>query len=161
MAPPPELHRVTDLRLASPRGLAYVAGFAAGAYVLWCVWFAIYQIYFSPLSKIPGYKSWIAFPVLKHISMISGNLDPDIRALHERYGDVVRLGPHELSYITAQAWNDIYGFNGPAKRQLPKPPRFEKGATPNIITAGDADHTRYRKALAHAFSEKVTHGSIH
>ena len=82
-------------------------------------------------------------------------MDSEIFAAHEKYGDVIRVGPYEVSYTTAQAWNDIYGFNGPSKRQLPKPPRFEKGAIPNIISGNDADHTRFRKAMSHAFSERA------
>jgi hypothetical protein len=31
--------------------------------------------------------------------------------LHEEYGDVVRLAPNEVSFISADsAWSEIYGF---------------------------------------------------
>ncbi|RMZ76055.1 hypothetical protein DV737_g5007, partial [Chaetothyriales sp. CBS 132003] len=38
---------------------------------------------------------------------------------------------------------------------MPKPFRRQPNDTHNIINASDADHTRFRRALAHAFSEKA------
>lgn len=29
--------------------------------------------------------------------------------LHKKYGPVLRIAPDELSYASAQAWQDIYG----------------------------------------------------
>lgn len=31
-----------------------------------------------------------------------------LKALHDIYGPVVRVAPNELSFITAEAWKDIY-----------------------------------------------------
>ena len=31
-----------------------------------------------------------------------------IKALYDIYGPVVRVAPNELSFITPEAWNDIY-----------------------------------------------------
>ena len=38
-------------------------------------------------------------------------------ALHEKYGEVVRIHPEELSFISPSAWQDIYA----SRPQLPKP----------------------------------------
>jgi hypothetical protein len=35
--------------------------------------------------------------------LIKGDLPVYVRSLHETYGDVVRIGPDELSYISGQA----------------------------------------------------------
>ncbi|KAJ5600985.1 cytochrome P450 monooxygenase [Penicillium hetheringtonii] len=40
---------------------------------------------------------------------MQGHLHRYVRTLHERYGDVVRIAPDELSYSDEQAWKDIYG----------------------------------------------------
>ncbi|CAI7649359.1 unnamed protein product [Penicillium glandicola] len=73
-----------------------------------------------------------------------------MRQFHERYGEVVRFGPNEVSFITAQAWKDIYGHG---HRQLPKV--LHSTSNPSDITsADDADHSRLRRSLAHAFSAK-------
>jgi hypothetical protein len=36
--------------------------------------------------------------------------------IHEKYGDVVRIGPNELSFSDPQAIRDIYGTHGAQKR---------------------------------------------
>lgn len=73
-----------------------------------------------------------------------------MRSFHEQYGEVVRFGPNEVSFITAQAWKDIYGHG---HRQLPK--ALHSTSNPSdIVSANDADHSRPRRSLAHAFSAK-------
>ncbi|KAJ0420805.1 cytochrome P450 [Aspergillus carlsbadensis] len=99
---------------------------------------------------IPGPKLWIAFPILRHLSAIRGRLDIDMRHWHTLYGDAVRFGPDEVSFTTAQAWKDIYGHG---HRQLPKVLNPTSN-TSDIINANDADHTRLRRVLSHAFSAK-------
>lgn len=32
-----------------------------------------------------------------------------MKKLHDKYGPVVRFGPTDLSYASAQAWQDIHG----------------------------------------------------
>jgi cytochrome P450 len=66
---------------------------------------------------------------------------------------VVRFCPDAVSFITAEAWNVIYGHG---HRQLPKV-ILSADTRKDIVTANDSDHTRYRKALSHAFSVKGLH----
>ena len=40
--------------------------------------------------------------------MLSGELPHDIKRFHEQYGEVVRVGPNELSFTRPAAWKDIY-----------------------------------------------------
>ena len=80
--------------------------------------------------------------------------------MHEKYGPVVRFRPDELSYNTADGWRDIYGFRQDhAISQLPKHRVFlnplEKDMPHGIIIANDADHTRMRRNMSHAFSAKA------
>ena len=114
---------------------------------------AIYNLYFHPLARFPGPKLWIAFPIIRRIVAIRGNLDWRICGYHEKFGEVVRISNDELSFITADAWKDIYGY-GQGHKQLPKYINQEKNALPNIIFSNDADHARYRKSVSHGFSEK-------
>lgn len=111
---------------------------------------AIWTIYFHPLRNIPGPKLWIAFPFLRYIALVRGRMDINMRAFHHKYGSVIRFGPGEVSFITAQAWKDIYGF-GP---QQPIKIRHSTSNPSDIISANDTDHGRIRKALSHAFSAK-------
>ena len=47
---------------------------------------------------------------LPYIRMILGGRFPQkMKALHQQYGDVVRIAPDELSFIDGTAWKSIYG----------------------------------------------------
>lgn len=113
---------------------------------------AIWTLYLHPLRKVPGPKLWIAFPIFRYISLVRGHLDIDLRAFHNRYGEAVRFGPDDVSFITAQAWKDIYN-HGHGDRQLPKVLHSTSNPS-DIISANNADHSRFRRALSHAFSAK-------
>lgn len=110
----------------------------------------IRALYFHPLSNLPGPKIWVAFPITRFIALSQGRLETKMRDFHKRYGEVVRFGPNEVSFITAQAWKDIYGHG---HRQLPKVLHSTSNPS-DIISANDADHSRLRMSLAHAFSAK-------
>ncbi|TGO07172.1 hypothetical protein BTUL_0316g00080 [Botrytis tulipae] len=127
-----------------------VAVLAACLYLLYTVISILRVLYYHPLSHIPGPRLWIAFPIFRHLALLRGRQDMELRALHQQYGEAVRFAPNEVSFITAQAWRDIYGHG---HKQLPKFPH--SAANPrDIISANDADHSRYRKAMSHAFSAK-------
>ncbi|KAL4921602.1 cytochrome P450 [Aspergillus aurantiobrunneus] len=114
---------------------------------------AIWYVFLHPLRRIPGPKLWITFPVLRYISVVNGTFDGNMRAFHGRYGPVVRYSRDEVSFTTAEAWQDICGHG----HRLPK----VLSSTANkfdIIAANDENHSRYRKALSHAFSAKGLQG---
>ncbi|GFF58286.1 probable sterigmatocystin biosynthesis P450 monooxygenase stcF [Aspergillus lentulus] len=128
--------------------LAVQAGFAL--FLLHYCLNIIHSLYFHPLRRIPGPRLWIIFPVLRHISAVRGRLDLDIPRFHAVYGPAVRFGRDEVSFITPEAWNDIYGHG---HRQLPKV--LNSASNPmDIVSSNDADHTRFRKSLSHAFSAR-------
>nr|UBX54535.1 cytochrome P450 [Aspergillus sp.] len=109
---------------------------------------ALWRLYFHPLRHIPGPPLWIAFPILRHISVIRGRLDHDLRQFHAKYGDAVRFAPSEVSFITPEAWKAIYNHR---HTRFPKVlPSIATGM--DILTANDPDHSRHRKNLAPAFS---------
>ncbi|KAI9929328.1 hypothetical protein MW887_000796 [Aspergillus wentii] len=130
--------------------MLFALGTFAALYTLYICLRAIYYVYFHPLCHVPGPKTWIAFPILQHLSAIRGTLEKDMKYWHARFGTVVRHGRDEVSFITADSWKDIYGHG---HSQLPKV--MSSASNPaDIISANDADHTRFRKALSHAFSAK-------
>ena len=92
------------------------------------------------------------------ISMMSGKLPFRIRELHEQYGEVVRVGPDELSFINPAAWKDIHGIR-PSNRTFERPEKwrgdFPISKAENLITAGEDDHNRMRRILKPAFSDKA------
>lgn len=92
--------------------------------------------------------------------ILAGQTAQAIKALHEKYGGVVRIAPDELSFIDGDAWKVIYGTR-PGHGQKQKDYRFypptAEGA-PSIIFSNDADHTRMRRLLSHAFSDNSLRG---
>ncbi len=91
--------------------------------------------------------------------MVSGDLPHRIKRLHDEYGPIVRVAPDELSFTNPAAWKDIHtrGFVRPTQYKG-KP--HGKNAD-NFITASEADHARFRKILAPAFSDKAIHEQEH
>ena len=114
----------------------------------------IYNIYFHPLAKFPGPK--LAAATKLPIALVSwkGELSHWLKDLHEEYkSDVVRSSPDELSFIGPGAWKDIYGLR-PGRPHIQKDLALHVGVE-GIITANDADHSRQRRTMSHAFSEKA------
>lgn len=86
--------------------------------------------------------------------MISGQLPHQVKSIHDQYGEVVRVGPNELSFTNPAAWRDIHSKNFVRPREYKdKPPGKD---AENLISASEKDHARFRKILAPAFSEKST-----
>ncbi|KAJ5824290.1 hypothetical protein N7447_006630 [Penicillium robsamsonii] len=120
----------------------------------------VYNVYFHPLAKYPGPKS-MAATRLPYIRMIlSGQFPQKTKGLHQQYGDVVRIAPDELSFTDGAAWKAIYGTRV-GHGQKSKDYRFyapSAGEAPGIIVSNDADHSRFRRLLSHAFSDSSLRG---
>ncbi|KAK3080503.1 hypothetical protein LTS18_000727 [Coniosporium uncinatum] len=111
---------------------------------------AIYNLFFHTLRNFPGPRLNAACPFIYHYWSCKGTSNQETLKLHNKYGEVVRISTNQLSFVGPSAWKAIYGFG---HTQMDK--HISQAAeTPNFITAGNADHTRFRKALAPAFSEK-------
>jgi len=64
----------------------------------------IYRIYFHPLKGFHGPRL-SAFTRIPYIYAIAtGKQHIYLSDLHDRYGEVVRVSPDELSFINTQAW---------------------------------------------------------
>jgi len=104
---------------------------------------------FHPLAKYPGptlaktSKLWVAYLCVK------GDQHRYYKSLHDRYGDVVRVGPNELSIRDASLIHPILGQGG-----LLKGPRWEvHDGHPTIVSQRDPIlHMEQRKPWARAFS---------
>lgn len=104
----------------------------------------IYDVYFGPLSRIPGPKSYAASIIPTVYHMFLGDHALHFKKLHEKYGHIVRTGPDALSVqATAQAFKDIMGFKLPGQ---PKPFKDHNGegfrdptGAASVINAEDED----------------------
>jgi len=80
-------------------------------------------------------------------------------ALHQKYGNVVRVSPNTLSFIgTQQAWSDIYGFKKSGIPENYKDPEFYMKSFNghyDLVRSPDSHHGRQRKVVSHGFSERA------
>jgi cytochrome P450 len=121
----------------------------------------IYRVYFHPLRTFPGPK-FCAFTRIPHLLAVnSGTPIQFTRELHDRYGDVVRISPDELSFADPQAWRDIYG-HGSRNGKGSTPPKhwswYERkvnGASSLLDLQESAEHARARKIFTPAFSDRA------
>ncbi|KAJ5364467.1 uncharacterized protein N7496_010180 [Penicillium cataractarum] len=152
--------------LDGPPGFNYEA-LLHGIFLLPFLYFAgwsIYSLYFHPLSRYPGPKLAAISPMVHILWDIRGKQHSVVKRLHDQYGSVVRIAPNALVYNSAAAWKDIYGHRKKGQKLFVKDPALYS-PTPNgtnaIITANDEEHSRMRRLLAHAFSNKALQEQEH
>ncbi|KAJ5765369.1 hypothetical protein N7520_004928 [Penicillium odoratum] len=125
--------------------------------IFWLAKSVLYELYFSPLRRFPGPRSWAISRIPLQISVLRGHNHLDITDLHERYGPVVRISPSELAFNTPQAFRDIYGARPggcfPKDRSHYIPPA--NGVDHLVCAIDHGVHARQRRLLAHAFSERA------
>ncbi|KAJ5809607.1 Cytochrome monooxygenase lcsI [Penicillium pulvis] len=129
----------------------------AGGILAYALGSVVYNLFLSPLSKFSGPKLAACTYIPSLYWTSTGQNHMKMKELHDKYGDVVRVGPNALVYRSPQAWKDIYGHRKPGAGSFLKDPKFYvRGPTgPNVLNADDADHSRERRLLSHAFSEKA------
>lgn len=117
--------------------------------------FPIYNIYFHPLSKFPGPLSAAATPIPFVYRLVNGRLVDWLQSLHEQYGGIVRIQPGELSFVEPSAWQEIFA----SRPSLPRPKLRliqDPNGAPSINTTPKVeDHSRMKKVLSHAFSDRA------
>ncbi|TVY31591.1 Cytochrome P450 monooxygenase [Lachnellula occidentalis] len=116
---------------------------------------AFYNAFFHPLARFKGPRLWGMSRIPFINAMLGGTLPFRVKSLHDEYGSIVRVAPDELSFTDPKAWKDIYSHKSFIRPKIwgSRPPGVEAH---NVISAGVADHARFRKAFQGAFSEKAT-----
>jgi hypothetical protein len=97
--------------------------------------YIIYYRYFHPLAKYPGPFLASFTNVWKTYQLWTLHMPETLRQMHEKYGNVVRVGPNDLSFNSGEAVSTIYK----AGRSLPKT-GFYDGFTafnPNLFGTKD------------------------
>lgn len=142
---------MSKIHILTPALLACVAVAVILTYTAGLV---IYRLYFHPLAKYPGnfidkITAWhdISFT-------FTGNRHLVHQALHEKYGDIVRVNPNTLSFNTATSLQQIYGPKANARKSdwynglLSYP-----GAYSTHSAISKTEHSIKRRIMTHAFSE--------
>ncbi|KAL3479193.1 cytochrome P450 [Aspergillus californicus] len=133
----------------SPATLAVAVAVLVSAY--WVATYA-YLYWLHPLSKYPG-PPLAAVSELWYASAWTGGFwNRKMYEAHQRYGDIVRIAPNELSFATAQAFRDIYGAPSKTRKLFPKSDRFYDNGHPNIAFVLDPEeHARQHRMFAPQF----------
>ncbi|KAI1403068.1 cytochrome P450 [Hypoxylon fuscum] len=131
------------------------------AIILACGW-VVYQLLraawnispFHPLSRIPGPKLAAAtyLPEFWYDAVKFGRYTNEIKRMHEIYGPIVRINPHEVHCNDAQFIDEIYAVGG---RKRDKPFHQVSGSSMenSAFATPDHDHHRLRRTpLAKFFS---------
>ncbi|KAJ3844315.1 high nitrogen upregulated cytochrome P450 monooxygenase 2 [Lentinula raphanica] len=114
-----------------------------------------------PLAKVPG-------PTMHKISKLwsvwicwQGRQHTEFKAMHDKYGPVVRTGPNEISIIDPSAVDDVLGKGG-----LPKGKyylaRQDERAPSNLLTLNGEKHKARRQVWNRGFNSDavVEYGDI-
>lgn len=134
---------------AAQHGVYWAGAGLAGLYTSMLV----YRAFFHRLRGFPGpsaarlstaYMTWKAFR--------RGQIYEDVRRLHQRYGDFVRVGPTEISIADPAAFTAVHSATS----------QCERGPWYNILNPTISlqmvrerkEHARRRKAWDNAFSPK-------
>ncbi|EPE08411.1 cytochrome p450 monooxygenase [Ophiostoma piceae UAMH 11346] len=130
-----------------------------GSATLYTLWTVVYNLYFHPLARFPGPFLAKISPIYSIYGLARGRWPLDVHQVHLKYGPIVRLMPNELSFTDPEAWRDIYGHRQ-GHQQFHKDPihvgsiQDIPGST-TLTMSDDVNHTRQRRTLAHAFSQKA------
>ncbi|KAI1850330.1 hypothetical protein JX266_004188 [Neoarthrinium moseri] len=144
---------------SSAQSVSFIALGIATVTFVYTFWRCIYNIYFHPLARFPGPFLAKISPIYSIWGLFRGRWPFDVHQLHLKYGPVLRLMPNELAFIDPQAWKDIYGHRQ-GHPQFHKDP-IHVGSVQDIpgsttlTMADDDNHSRQRRTLAHAFSQKA------
>ena len=123
------------------------------------MYLAIYNLFLHPLRKVPGPALYAISNIPKTWrNSVRGKHWHDLLSLHEKYGDMVRIGPKEVSCVSPQAWNDIYGFKTGGRLLFGRDPRFMgifQLGNSSFMSNERGHHSFFRKLVNPGFSEKA------
>ncbi|KAH6625627.1 cytochrome P450 [Boeremia exigua] len=122
-------------------------------FVSYAIGNAVYQLYFSPLSKFPGPKIaavtlWyeIYYDVFKW-----GRYWVEVQKMHEEYGPIVRISPSELHVADLAFIDTLYTRSAPRDKHSFMTRQFGNDDT-TFSTTAHAHHRLRRAALNPFFS---------
>ncbi|KAF8846966.1 cytochrome P450 3A17 [Acephala macrosclerotiorum] len=132
-------------------------------FFLYRIGLILYRLYFHPLSRYPG-PTHLAVSGLPqfYYREVQGTFYKEIRDLHDKHGNIIRVAPNELSIDGSIGWNDAFGHKKVGEVEFKKDILFYRPADSgngvngsgiqDIFTASREDHRRQRRLIAHAFS---------
>lgn len=138
---------------------------ASGATMLALLFIARFLIrivqrqFFHPLRSVPGPWANSVSELPATLALVRGYQHIYYSWLHEKYGPVVRISPDELSFVSADAREEIYGVRK-GGLNMEKSPIF-LGAVASVdgqtglSLAVNGEHSRQRRALGYLFTNSA------
>ncbi|KAI1379517.1 cytochrome P450 [Hypoxylon crocopeplum] len=112
---------------------------------------SVYTTLKNPLSSIPGplLSRWTDLPV--RVKLLSGTKARYVHSLHEKYGPIVRLGPHEVDVSDVNGAREIHKV----RSKYMKDPGFYVGGKVRSLfsTLDPAFHAQRKRTLDRCFAE--------
>ncbi|KAI0380853.1 cytochrome protein [Hypomontagnella monticulosa] len=125
----------------------------------------VYRIYFHPLAKFPGPKLAAAtgfYETYFDFALRPGGLFiHQVKKLHDIYGPIVRINPHEI-HIDDPAWVDTLYINPSQGVREKYKPSSDLSGTPRGVfgTVGHEIHRKRRAAISSHFSKAAVTASV-
>ncbi|KAI1213965.1 cytochrome P450 [Annulohypoxylon truncatum] len=126
--------------------------------VAYFIFGVVRNLFFHPLSKIPGPPAWSASRLPFIWSLLRGTLIHDVEKLHRKYGPVLRIAPDEVTFAGEEAYQDIFQIRPDGKQFLKDAVWWETqpGLPETILSAINPDaHSHIRKIFAPAFTPRA------
>ena len=118
--------------------------------------FLVTNYFHHGLNKYPGPLLGAFSDIWRFLSVRHGKPQYDLRALHEKHGDVVRIGPNALSFSHPDAVKQIYGIANKLTKSAfyPVQMQLSRGVVlQSLFGTQDQDyHMRLRRTVSSAFS---------
>ncbi|GAA5922908.1 hypothetical protein JCM3775_006181 [Rhodotorula graminis] len=136
--------------LSSPRDTVLaLAGSLAAAVVAYAAW----SFFLHPLASVPGpLRARLGLGGWSTVRAAKRDFGWKLAALHDRYGDFVRIGRNDVSVVAPGAVQDIYKYGGPIKDKSPFY-QFFKVTKPSLLaTLSHDEHALARRGVSPAFS---------
>jgi cytochrome P450 len=120
-----------------------------------------YNLYFHPLSAIPGPRAWAASRLPYIYALIRGTIIQDIQSLHEKYGPIIRIAPNEVTFAHPDAYKDILQAdqNRTQQGRFLKDPLWwgrQPGHPDSLLSVISPDkHAQMRRVLSPGFTAQA------
>ncbi|KAI9840233.1 MAG: hypothetical protein M1837_001816 [Sclerophora amabilis] len=155
------LTSIQDALSSVPRGTLISATLTAAAVIYGTV-LGIYRLYFSPLAKFPGpklaaltqwYETYYEIAKSHEGGFRGGQFTFQIKKLHEKYGPIVRINPHELHVDDPDYYEVVYSMSQSFDKMKVFQHRFNMGYS-TFPTPESPIHKGRRAALAPFFAKR-------
>jgi hypothetical protein len=132
-----------------PFGQAVTSSFSLVSTVLGGIYssLAVYRLFLNPLNRFPG-PYWTRLGNIAWSAQL-GKADgyQKLKALHDKHGDIVRIGSHDLSIVDPEGMQITYGIGvlgtKATRHATPCTPHGRRSFTTNAVESGPL-HSRTR-----------------